>query len=370
MSATRVKAPKTLSQDLQDILRTNRQYALSSTHDGVLRNTAPCLKWPYRTPPAEFIAREITLSPDSKFLKLPPILYVVSFQCNVAVKYLRHMVNVLGTDINAEYGIENEKAPGVPVGRMTPLGWFLYVTRWKHTEYYAHSPMLYELLRLGASPNIPVMSNFKTWQKNSPLYVALVNHTDPTMFFAKQLMDFGATFSAGFDYAPLVAAMRHNGCIDVIDLFVDNIAALCGTQNDGAFDNSGYTAMHYFIWSSLHPCIPTDDSLRAVKRYVEVLNKKLHVSMTNTNNLSQLPSDVVKNAAERATVDETEYMQDLLAYVLDLEKHEPRFMTVAAESVTKTLPADVTRHVQRFLSDDGRFTKRRTDDVDAAILKP
>ena len=358
MSATRDKAPTTLSQDLQDILRTNREYAVSATHDGVLRTTAPYLKWPYRTPPANFIAREITRAADSKFLKLPPILYIVSFQCKVAVKYIRRIVNVLGADINAEYSIENEKAPGVPVGVTTPLGWFLYVTRWNNTDYYAHRPMLYELLRLGASPNIPVMSNFKTWQKNSPLYVALVNHTEPTMLFAKQLMDFEATFSAGFDNAPLVAAMRCKGCIDVIDLFEDNIAALCRTQNDGAFDNSGYTAMHYFIWSSLHPCIPTDDSLRDVKHYVEVLNKKLHVSMKNRNNLDQLPSDIVKNAAESATADQTEYMQDLLGYVLDLEKHEPRKMTLAAKIVTNTLPAELAGYVQHYVQQDARFAAK------------
>jgi hypothetical protein len=346
---------KSVKQTLQDILRTNRgwQYGVSATYNDILQNARPCLEWPYRTPPPDFIDREIT--PGSKFLKLPPILYIVSFQCSVAVKYLRHMVNTLGVDLNAEYAIEG--ASGAPVGLTTPLGWLLYITRWRPNDYYAHAPMLHELLRLGADPNTPVMTNFKSWQRNSPLYVALVNHIDPTMFFARQLMDYGATFSVDCDAAPLVAAMRSNGCEDVIDLFEDNVAALGGTQNENAFDHEGYTAMHFFLERSLTPFFATDDSLCSIKHYVEVLNKVLHVSMRTTNSLYQLPSVIVNKAALQATTDDRIiFMRDLLNYVVDLEKHEPRLMTQAVDRVLQPLPFEVGGIVRGFL--DKRFAKR------------
>ena len=104
------------------------------------KKTSPCLKWPHRTRPPDFISTEITNNNESKFLTLPPILYIVSFPRSAALKYLRHMVEVLGADINAKYCIEDAAVPGVTVGQTTPLGWFLYVTRWNPAEYRATRP--------------------------------------------------------------------------------------------------------------------------------------------------------------------------------------------------------------------------------------
>lgn len=347
----------TLRWDLQETLRTNRDYAACETHDRVMQNTSPCLKWPHSTRPPDFISKEITNKNESKFLNLPPILYIVSFPRSAALKYLRHMVEVLGADINAKYCIEDAAVPGVTVGQTTPLGWFLYVTRWNPADYRAHAPMLCELLRLGADPNIPILTRFNTGAINSPLYVALVHHSDPTLFFATQLMKSGGTVLYMCDYSPLVAAMRSKGCSVMIDFFKDNFAALDGTQDMNAFhEPSGKTPMLYLIWSSLQHPIDTDEALRNVKHYIEVLNKKLHAPMQTTDMFGNLPSDIIKEAR---VANPSPHIQALLDYVLDLEKHEPRSMTIAIDRVLKQLPPDAAAYVRFFVGKSPLYAVRR-----------
>jgi hypothetical protein len=219
--------------------------------------------------------------------------------------------------------------------------------------------MLDELLRLGADPNTAVMTNFKLHQKNSPLYAAVVNHGEATMFFAKQLMDFGAKFSEVCDSAPLVAAMRGRVCIDVIDLFEDNVAALGRTQNMHDFRENGNTAMHYFLKTSLEPFFATEHSLHAIKHHVEVLNKKLLDSMRITNNSQELPSAIVKEALKKDMSDaQKRCMEDLLKYVSDLEKYEPIRNTISAEMALTGagLPRELVDNVcTRYL--DPRFAQ-------------
>ena len=351
------KNPKTIHEDLQDILLTNRgfQFGVSSGHDDVLRTQRARLRWPHRTPPPGFISKEITQNEGSNFLALPPMLYVVSLpsRCTIALKYLRHMVNVLKIDINAKYCIEDDKVRGVAAGWMTPLGWFLYVTCRDNIDYHAHAPMLYELLRLGSNPNTPVMTNFSTEQQNSPLYVAMVNHTDPTMFFARQLMDFGGTFSLYCDNAPLVAAMKDKGCVDVIDLLADNIAAFWGTQDESSSVDNGYTAMHYFVFSILQSEFNTVGTIHDVKHYINVLNQDLHVSMLNTDSDGNLASTIIKNATNFVG------KQELLDYVLQLESYEKRYMTLASARATQQLPRELAAAIQNQVQLDPKFAKRR-----------
>ena len=372
MSATRDKAPMTLSETLQRDVRTDwwRDRAPPATFDDILKSASPRLQWPYKTKPPAFIRQEITGADGPAFLKLPPILYLVSFKCITAVNMLRYTVETLEVEINAEYDVAD--ANGVIVGSTTPLGWFLYVMSWNPEHYDEHTPMLAEMLRMGADPNAPVMTDFNALRRrrSSPLCAALVRQF--SMTFAKLLMEFGATFSTECDRAPLVAAMRRHGCIPMVELFKDNVVALGGTQNDHTHDEAGDTAMHYFIERGLNSRQPMTSE--AFKRGVAILNKKLRVLMNTENDFGWLPSALVNRAAQRAAMvadraetpeqsaaaaEQMAIMQDLLDFVLDLEKHEPRFMTVAAESVTNTLPTEVASHVHHYVGQDTRFAKRR-----------
>jgi hypothetical protein len=362
-----VRPAKPLGKDLQDTLFLDRGWesGASAAHDGVLANHSPCLVWPYRAAAMNFIQTEVTRTPGAKHLKLPPILYVAASHCTNAVKYINRIVKVLRADVNAEYRIEYEVAGSMVVlGNATPLGWFLFITSWDRPNYNAYAPMLYELLRLGADPNTPCFTNFKVVDIRSPLYVALVKHYDPTMFFAKLLIDFGAKFSSVYDASPLVGAMdcMHRNVNGVIDLFDGNVDALGGMQNKlepGRAAGSG-TAMHCFLLHSLNPLRITEASLRDIVHYMDVLHKQLHVSMTIRSAHDELPSDYVRRVMTQPTTDDQERcLQALLAHVLELELHEPRGMTVAADGVLKRLPPELaTLTRQAYLDQDSRFRRR------------
>ena len=159
------------------------------------------------------------------------------------------------------------------------------------------------------------------------------------------------------DYSPLVAAMRSKGCSVMIDFFKDNFAALDGTQDMNAFhEPSGKTPMLYLIWSSLQHPIDTDEALRNVKHYIEVLNKKLHAPMQTTDMFGNLPSDIIKEAR---VANPSPHIQALLDYVLDLEKHEPRSMTIAIDRVLKQLPPDAAAYVRFFVGKSPLYAVRR-----------
>ena len=361
------KAAMTPCETLQHHIRTDWwQYgAPPATFDKVLNREDPCLQWPYKTKPPAFIKQQI--DPNGRaFLKLPPMLYIVSFQCTTAINMLRHAVETLQVEIDAEYAVVT--ANGATVGTTTPLGWLLYVTSWHPENYHGHTPMLTELLRLGADTNAPVMTDFNAPVMTdfnarclrSPLCAALDRQPDGSMTFAKLLMHYGASFSRVYDRAPLVVAMRRRGCIPVIDLFKDNVEALGRTQNDRAYDEEGGTAMHYFINKSLN--IPLASNV--IKRYAAILNQRLHVTMHATDDSFRFPSAIVDGFVQRASADfdagAAELMAislDLSPYVLYLEERERKMMPIAVDSVLRGLPLDAAYHVRRFVREDPRFVR-------------
>ncbi len=110
------------------------------------------------------------------------------------------------------------------------------------------------------------------------------------------------------------------------------------------------------MWSSLQQPIDTDEALRNVKYYTKVLNEKLHAPMQTTDIIGNLPSDIIKEAQ---VANPSPHIQDLLNYVLDLEKHAPRSMTLALERVLKKLPPDVAAYVRSFIGKTPIYAVRR-----------